>query len=90
MIMGRTPFSKTKGDLTQLFTDIAHVRRSGITLSRSLDARSGYSPHGRELITQLMSGDPGQRLAGGQGGTRSLLESPYFLSVGRLHGGDAV
>ena len=81
MVMGATPFTgKKKGDLTKLFTDIAQVMKSGITLSRSVDARAGYTPRCRELVTQLMSGDPGQRLGGGDG-TRSLLDSAYFQSA---------
>lgn len=54
MIMKRTPFAgKTPGDLTQLFTNIAHVMKCGIVLPEKLDCRAGNSRLARDLLMQV-------------------------------------
>lgn len=82
MVMKRTPFAgKTSGDLTQLFTNICHVQKCGIVLSATkVDARSGNTPHARELMTKLFSGAPALRYCGGTS-PGGLLEHPYFASA---------
>ena len=82
MIMKRTPFcGKTPGDLTQLFTNICHVQKCGVVLSAAkVDARSGHTPHARDLMTRLFSGDPDLRLCGGSS-PGGLLEHPYFATA---------
>ena len=91
MITGRLPFTgpvnkdNTQDDLKQLFTNIAHVKKSGIQLSTSLDAKAGRKPHARSLLTQLFSGDPAKRLGPRANEeappTRSLMGHEYFASA---------
>jgi len=58
MYLVKTPFNpKRRNDMTELFTNIASVKRSGVSLSSSIDSRDG-SPNARALIAQLLKAEP--------------------------------
>ncbi len=83
MIMRTTVFKSARGrktkhedDLSQMFTNIAITQKNGILLSKKVD----ILPHARNLITQLLSGDPKKRLAG-EDMPGSLLNHECFSTI---------
>ena len=81
MIVRQNPFSTSKSnDMTQLFTNIAQTKKNGILLSNAVDKKADGLPNARNLITQLLSGDPSKRLAG-ENELKNLLKHPYFSSL---------
>jgi len=81
MIVCKHPFSQSNlNDMTQLFTNIAQVKKNGILLSKTVDKKADGLPNARNLITQLLSGDPKKRL-GNERELKNLLKHPYFSSL---------
>lgn len=80
MIKKTTPFvSRKNDDLTQLFSNIVLSHNNGLSVSSKIDKLTDGTPNARNLITQLLSGDPKKRLSGEER-PKDLLKHPYFVS----------
>lgn len=78
MIQQTTPFSVPgKDNLTKMFSNIVESKQNGLLLSRKIDKKTDGKPNARNLITQLLSGDPTKRLGNGNR-PKDLLNHPYF------------
>lgn len=78
MYLCKTPFNpKRRNDMTELFTNIASVKRNGIALSSTIDSRDG-SPHARVLISQLLRAEPTDRISYQEGSTNFILDHKFF------------
>uniref|UniRef100_A0A7S0SWA7 cGMP-dependent protein kinase n=1 Tax=Chromulina nebulosa TaxID=96789 RepID=A0A7S0SWA7_9STRA len=92
MFLGVTPFVPKRADnVTELFTNIALVKKNGLQLSPQLDERAG-NPDARSLISLLLAPEPSERY-GVQGGfPRSILTNPFFnkLNIDSLEKGTLV
>jgi len=81
MYLCRTPFNpKRKNDMTELFTNIASVKRNGVSLASAIDSRDG-SPNARALISQLLKAEPSDRISYQEGSTLCILDHKYFNKV---------
>eukprot|EP01035_Chromulina_nebulosa_P017321 gene17321-22862_t len=92
MFLGVTPFVPKRADnVTELFTNIALVKKNGLQLSSQLDERAGNAD-ARSLISLLLAPEPSERY-GVQGGfPRSILTNPFFnkLNIDSLEKGSLV
>ena len=60
MVMASTPFAPKKADnVTELFTNIAMVTKSGLHLSSRLDNKT-RDPEVRSIISQLLKAEPSE------------------------------
>jgi serine/threonine protein kinase len=85
MVMASTPFAPKKADnVTELFTNIAMVSKSGLHLSSRLDAKTS-SPEIRSLISQLLKAEPSERIGVQEGSTRRILDHPFFSNIDINH-----
>lgn len=58
MLMAVTPFAPKRPDnVTELFTNIAMVKKNGLVLSSRIDQHAG-NPQARMLISQILKADP--------------------------------
>lgn len=83
MIFRVTPFSEPvkNGDyVTKIFTNVVLSKKNGIILSTKIDKKTDGTSNARNLITQLLNGEPDERL-GKSKRPESLLNHPYFLST---------
>ena len=81
MIVLRNPFQPNNtDDFTQLFTNIAQSKKSGLSISSKVDNKADGLPNARNLITQLLSGNPNKRLAG-EDRVKDLFKHPYFSTL---------
>lgn len=76
MLMCITPFApKRQDNVTELFTNIAMVKKNGLKLDKRLD-RKGDAV--KSLIIQLLSPEPELRIGVQGARTKKLLEHPFF------------
>lgn len=81
MYLFKTPFTPKKpNDMTELFVNIASVKKVGLNLSSSIDSKDG-SPHARMLISQLLKPEPTDRISVQEGSTMCILDHKYFTTV---------
>lgn len=81
MLMAVTPFAPKRPDnVTELFTNIAMVKKNGLVLSPRIDQHAG-NPQARILISQILRADPAERLGVQEGSTRCILDHPFFANV---------
>ena len=60
MLMAVTPFAPKRPDnVTELFTNIAMVKKNGLVLSSRIDQHAG-NPQARILISQILKADPAE------------------------------
>lgn len=80
MIKKTTPFvNHNQSDLSQLFSNIILSHNNGLLISSKIDKLTDGTPNARNLIKQLLSGDPKKRLSG-EDRPKNLLKHPYFSS----------
>ena len=80
MLIQTTPFVVDDcEDIQKMFTRIATVKKTPIALDAEIDEKSGSS-HARDLIFQLLQGDPRERLGYANHNTKMLLKTPYLIS----------
>lgn len=78
MLMAVTPFAPKRPDnVTELFTNIAMVKKNGLQLSSRIDQHTG-NPQSRSLISAILKADPAERLGVQGGSTRTILDHPFF------------
>lgn len=81
MLMAVTPFAPKRPDnVTELFTNIAMVKKNGLVLSSRIDQHAG-NPQARMLIGAILKADPSERIGVQEGSTRAILEHPFFNGV---------
>jgi len=81
MLMAVTPFAPKRPDnVTELFTNIAMVKKNGLVLSSRIDQHAG-NPQARLLIGAILKADPSERIGVQEGSTRCILDHPFFSSV---------
>jgi serine/threonine protein kinase len=81
MLMTITPFAPKRPDnITELFTNIAMVKKNGLILSPKMNDHT-KTPHSADIIMQLLKADPAERLGVQEGSTRCILEHPFFTDV---------
>jgi len=81
MLMAVTPFAPKRPDnVTELFTNIAMVKKNGLVLSSRIDQHAG-NPHARQLISQILKADPSERIGVQEGSTRCILDHPFFSGL---------
>jgi serine/threonine protein kinase/CRP-like cAMP-binding protein len=81
MLMAVTPFAPKRPDnVTELFTNIAMVKKNGLVLSSRIDQHAG-NPQARVLIGQILKADPAERIGVQEGSTRSILNHPFFANI---------
>jgi len=81
MLMTITPFAPKRPDnITELFTNIAMVKKNGLVLSPKMNDHT-KTPHSADIIMQLLKADPAERLGVQEGDTRCILNHPFFTSV---------
>lgn len=81
MLMAVTPFAPKRPDnVTELFTNIAMVKKNGLVLSSRIDQHAG-NPQARVLISQILKADPAERLGVQEGSTRCILDHAFFANV---------
>lgn len=81
MLMAVTPFAPKRPDnVTELFTNIAMVKKNGLVLSSRIDQHAG-NPQARALIAAILKADPAERIGVMEGSTRSILNHAFFASV---------
>lgn len=60
MLMAVTPFAPKRPDnVTELFTNIAMVKKNGLVLSSRIDQHAG-NPQARALIAAILKADPAE------------------------------
>lgn len=80
MLIQTTPFVVDDcEDIQKMFTRIATVKKTPIALDLEIDEKSGSS-HARDLIFQLLQGDPRERLGYANHNTKMLLKTPYLIT----------
>lgn len=63
MLMAVTPFAPKRPDnVTELFTNIAMVKKNGLVLSSRIDQHAG-NPQARALIAAILKADPAEYVA---------------------------
>lgn len=78
MLMSVTPFApKRPENVTELFTNIALVKKNGLMLSTRIDQHCN-SNLPKNLITKLLKAEPNLRLGIVNGSTRKILEHEFF------------
>jgi len=81
MYMGVTPFApRQAGNMTDLFTRIATVKRCGLILPNAIDVKDS-TPHARNLIEQLLKAEPSERIGVQEGDTSAILDHPFFANT---------
>ena len=81
MLMAVTPFAPKRPDnVTELFTNIAMVKKNGLVLSSRIDQHAG-NPQARLLIGAILKADPSERIGVQEGSTRCILDHPFFKDV---------
>ena len=82
MLMGSTPFRPKQADnVTELFTNIALVKKHGLKLSAKFEAKYGNSPTS-ELMTILLRAEPAERNLAVSGNIVNLFKtSDYFKGI---------
>lgn len=81
MLMAVTPFAPKRPDnVTELFTNIAMVKKNGLVLSSRIDQHAG-NPQARLLIGSILKADPSERIGVQEGSTRCILDHPFFAGV---------
>eukprot|EP01041_Mallomonas_annulata_P010292 gene10292-21480_t len=81
MYMGVTPFApRQAGNMTDLFTRIATVKRCGLILPNAIDVKD-EGPTARYLIEQLLKAEPSERIGVQEGDTGAILDHEFFESV---------
>lgn len=78
MYMGVTPFApKQAGNMTDLFTKIATVKRCGLILPNAIDVKD-EGPTARYLIEKLLKAEPSERIGVQEGDTGAILDHEFF------------
>eukprot|EP01038_Epipyxis_sp_PR26KG_P007545 gene7545-10280_t len=78
MFMAVTPFAPKRPDnVTELFTNIAMVKKNGLVLSSRIDQHAG-THQARLLISQILKADPTERIGVQEGSTRAILDHAFF------------
>lgn len=81
MYMGVTPFApRQAGNMTDLFTRIATVKRCGLILPNAIDVKDEGSS-ARFLIEQLLKAEPSERIGVQEGDTGAILDHEFFTSI---------
>jgi len=81
MLMAVTPFAPKRPDnVTELFTNIAMVKKNGLVLSGRIDQETGSS-QARLLISSILKADPSERIGVQEGSTRCILDHPFFSNI---------
>jgi serine/threonine protein kinase len=81
MLVGKTPFApKRPENVTELFTNIAMVKKNGLVLSSELDEVTG-GMEARSLVTALLKPSPNERMGVQEGATSFILTHPFFSST---------
>mmetsp|Transcript_18774 Transcript_18774/g.18884 ORF Transcript_18774/g.18884 Transcript_18774/m.18884 type:complete len:749 (-) Transcript_18774:401-2647(-) len=81
MYMGVTPFApRQAGNMTDLFTRIATVKRCGLILPNAIDVKD-EGPTARYLIEQLLKAEPSERIGVQEGDTGAILDHDFFEHV---------
>jgi len=82
MLMGSTPFRPKQADnVTELFTNIALVKKHGLKLSPKFEAKYGNTPTS-DLLRILLRAEPSERNLGVSGNVYNLFKThAYFKDV---------
>lgn len=82
MLMGSTPFRPKQADnVTELFTNIALVKKHGLKLSPKFEAKYGNTPTS-DLLRILLRAEPSERNLGVGGNVYNLFKNhAYFKDV---------
>lgn len=79
MYMGVTPFApRQAGNMTDLFTRIATVKRAGLVLPEAINMKDDNPPHAKDLIEKLLKAEPSERIGVQEGNTGAILEHGFF------------
>jgi len=82
MIMGKTPFAPRRPEnITELFTNIAMVKKNGLLLSPRIDEKAGGSSDARDLITRLLKPESSERIGMQEGSTSVIALHAYFKDI---------
>lgn len=84
MLMTVTPFAPKRPDnVTELFTNIAMVKKNGLVLSSKLNQQCKCQQgEASSLISSLLKADPAERIGVKEGSTKAIIEHPFFKALG--------
>lgn len=92
MLMAVTPFAPKKADnVTELFTNIAMVKKTGLKLSETF-TKKVEDPSAKDLITSMLMAESSDRIGIKEGNAKFILDHPFFrdLNVKALKSGTLV